>query len=81
MHEELALLVRAGLTPAEALHSATAGAAALVRADSIGVLKAGAVADFVVLAASPLDDIRNLRQLEAVVARGRRHVPMELRRR
>ena len=79
LHEELALLVRTGMSPAEALHSATAGAAALLRADSIGVLKAGAVADFVVLAASPLDDIRNLRQLEAVVARGRRHVPMELR--
>ena len=79
LHEELALLVRAGLTPAEALHSATAGAAALLRADSIGVLKAGAVADFIVLSASPLDDIRNLRQLEAVVARGHRHVPIELR--
>jgi imidazolonepropionase-like amidohydrolase len=79
LHEELALLVRAGLTPAEALHSATAGAAALLRADSIGVLKPGAVADFVVLSASPLDDIRNLRQLEAVIARGHRHVPIELR--
>ncbi len=79
LHEELALLVRAGLTPAEALHSATAGAAVLLRADSIGVLKPGAVADFVVLSASPLDDIRNLRQLEAVVARGHRHVPIELR--
>ena len=81
LHEELALLVRSGMTPAEALHSATAGAAALVHADSIGVLKAGAVADFVVLSASPLDDIRNLRQLEAVIARGRRHVPIELRKR
>ena len=81
LHEELALLVRTGMTPAEALHSATAGAAALVHADSIGVLKAGAVADFVVLSASPLDDIRNLRQLEAVIARGRRHVPIELRKR
>lgn len=79
LHEELALLVRTGMTPAEALHSATTGAAALLRADSIGVLKAGAVADFVVLSASPLDDIRNLRHLEAVVARGRRHVPIELR--
>ena len=79
LHEELALLVRAGLTPAEALHTATAGAAALLRADSLGVVKPGAVADFVVLAASPLDDIRNLRQLEAVIARGRRHVPIELR--
>ena len=73
LHEELALLVQAGMTPAEALHSATAAAATLLRADSIGVLKPGAVADFVILSANPLDDIRNTRQLEVVVARGRRH--------
>jgi imidazolonepropionase-like amidohydrolase len=79
LHEELALLVRAGLTPAEALHSATAAAATLLRADSIGVLKPGAVADFVVLSASPLEDIRNSRLIEAIVARGRSRAPMELR--
>jgi imidazolonepropionase-like amidohydrolase len=79
LHEELALLVRAGLTPAEALHSATAAAATLLGADSIGVLKPGAVADFVVLSASPLEDIRNSRLIEAIYARGRRHAPMELR--
>ena len=79
LHEELALLVSAGLTPAEALHTATLGAAALLGADSIGVLKAGAVADFVVLSASPLDEIRNVQRLEAVVARGRRHEPAQLR--
>jgi imidazolonepropionase-like amidohydrolase len=71
LHEELALLVRAGFTPAEALHSATLGAAQLLRADSIGVLKPGAVADFLVLSASPLDDIRNTRRIESVVSRGR----------
>jgi hypothetical protein len=79
LHEELSLLVRTGMTPAEALHSATAGAAALLRADSIGVLKPGAVADFVVLSESPLADIRNTRRIESVVARGHRHVPAELR--
>jgi imidazolonepropionase-like amidohydrolase len=79
LHEELALLVRAGLTPAEALHSATAAAAVLLRADSIGVLKPGAVADFVVLSASPLEDIKNTRLIETIVARGRRRSPMALR--
>jgi imidazolonepropionase-like amidohydrolase len=79
LHEELALLVRTGLPPAEALRSATSGAAALFRADSIGVLKAGAVADFVVLSVSPLTDIRNVRRIEAVVARGRLHDPAVLR--
>lgn len=71
LHEELALLVRAGFTPAEVLHSTTLGAAQLLRTDSIGVLKPGAVADFLVLSASPLDDIRNTRRIESVVARGR----------
>jgi imidazolonepropionase-like amidohydrolase len=79
IHEELKLLVRSGFTPAEALHSATAGAAALLRADSIGVLKPGAVADFLVLRASPLDDIRNISTLETIVSRGRRHTPDSLR--
>ena len=80
LHEELALLVRAGLTPPEALISATQAAARLLRADSIGVLRQGAVADFVVLLASPLDDIRNVQRLEVVVANGRRYQPAELRR-
>jgi imidazolonepropionase-like amidohydrolase len=79
LHEELALLVQAGLPPAGARRSATWGAAALFRADSIGVLKAGAVAGFGVLAGSPLTDIRNVRRIEAVVARGRLHDPAVLR--
>ncbi|HEX6315517.1 MAG TPA: amidohydrolase family protein [Gemmatimonadaceae bacterium] len=79
LHEELSLLVRTGMTPAEALHSATAGAAALLRTDSIGVLKPGAVADFVVLSESPLANIRSTRLIAAVIARGRQHVPSDLR--
>lgn len=79
LHEELALLVRAGLTPSQAMVSATSAAASLLRADSIGVLRPGAVADFVVLTANPLDDIRGLSAIESVVARGRRHDPMHLR--
>ncbi len=79
LHEEVALLVRAGMTPAQAIDAATSGAAQLLRADSIGVLRAGAVADFVVLQANPLDDIRNIKRLESIVARGRRHEPMTLR--
>jgi imidazolonepropionase-like amidohydrolase len=81
LHEELKLLVRAGFTPSEALLSATRAAAELLRADSIGVLRTGAVADFVVLAASPLDDIREIRRIAIVVARGHQRYPEELRRR
>ena len=77
--EELGLLVRAGLTPSQALLAATRDAARLLHADSIGVLKRGAVADFVILSASPLDDIRNVKQIEHVISHGRRHQPVELR--
>jgi imidazolonepropionase-like amidohydrolase len=72
LHEELALLVRAGLTPTQALMSATSTAARLLRADSIGALRSGAVADFVVLSASPIDDIRNVKRVDFVVAGGHR---------
>lgn len=70
LHEELALLVRAGLAPRDALLAATRVGARLLGVDSIGVVRDSAVADFVILAASPLDDIRNTRRIEAVVARG-----------
>jgi len=81
LQEELALLVNAGLSSSQALVAATRAAAELLHADSIGVLRPGAVADFVVLSASPLDDIRNARRIELVVASGRRYTPAEVRRR
>jgi imidazolonepropionase-like amidohydrolase len=80
LHEELALLVHAGLSPSQSLIAATHAAAELLHADSIGVLRPGAVADFVVLSASPLDDIANVRRIELVVASGRRYTPAEIRR-
>jgi len=75
LHDELALLVRAGLEPTDALLAATRDAAQLVGADSIGVLAAGAVADFVILNASPLADISNSRDIELVVLRGTLYSP------
>lgn len=79
LHQELALLVAAGFTPREALLAATRDAARLMGVDSIGVIEEGAVADFVVLSASPLDDISNTRKVEAVVTRGVRRRWVELR--
>ncbi len=70
VHDELQHLVRLGLSPQDALLAATAHAAGLVGADSIGVLTAGAVADFLVLDQDPLDDIANTRAIHAVVVRG-----------
>lgn len=75
LHRELELLVAAGLTPREALIAATRDAAQLLRADSIGVLREGAAADFVVLTADPLRDIRNTRRIELIVARGQEYRP------
>ena len=79
LHDELALLVAARLTPRQALLAATSNGARLLGVDSIGVVRAGAVADFVVLAASPLDDIKNTRKIEAVVSRGLYRTVTELR--
>jgi imidazolonepropionase-like amidohydrolase len=75
LHDELALLVRAGLTAEDALLAATRNAAQLVNADSIGMLSPGAVADFIVLNASPLADIANSRDIDLVVLRGTLYSP------
>lgn len=72
IHDELALLVRAGLRPAEALEAATRGPAAYLGAlDSLGTVATGKVADLVVLDADPLAEITNTRRVHAVVANGR----------
>jgi imidazolonepropionase-like amidohydrolase len=69
-HRELELLVRAGLTPREALRAATRNGAVLLGQDSLGLLAPGKVADLVVLSKDPLLDIRNTRAIHAVMARG-----------
>lgn len=62
-HRELELMVRSGLTPMQAIVAATKGTAAVVGSTDIGTLEAGKRADFLVLAASPLDRISNTRQM------------------
>ena len=70
-HDEMALLVRAGLTPAEVLRAATFDAARYARAqDSFGTVAVGKVADLVILDASPLADIANTRRIRAVLVGG-----------
>lgn len=72
LHEELALLVEAGLTPPEALRAATVNPARyLEMAGSLGTVEAGKLADLVLLDADPLEDIRNTRRIGAVVLNGR----------
>ncbi len=70
LHRELSLLVQAGLSPSDALLAATGNAAALLGADSIGVLAAGKVADLVVLDGDPRSEIANTRKIISVMLRG-----------
>jgi hypothetical protein len=72
LHEELQLLVHSGLTPLEALRTATYNPAEYLGAlDSLGAVGRGKVADLVLLDANPLSDIRNTRRISAVIANGR----------
>jgi imidazolonepropionase-like amidohydrolase len=72
LHRELALLVEAGLTPAQALRSATTEPARLMhREHELGEVRAGFDADLVVLTGDPLADIGNTRKIESVVVRGK----------
>jgi imidazolonepropionase-like amidohydrolase len=73
LHAEMELLVeKAGLTPAEALRAATRNAAiAIGIADTLGTVEAGKLADLLVLRSDPLRDIRNTRDIELVIKRGK----------
>lgn len=72
LHDELALLVRAGLSPLQALQSATwRPAQYLAATDTLGSVSAGTVADLVVLDADPTLDIAATRAISYVVSRGR----------
>jgi hypothetical protein len=72
VHDELELLVRAGLTPMQALDAATREPAAYLHAlDSLGTVTQGRLADLVLLDADPLADIRNTTRIHAVITDGR----------
>ncbi len=72
VHDELALLVEAGLTPMEALQTATRNPARyLDRLADLGTVQKGKIADLVLLEANPLDDIKNTQRIAAVVSRGK----------
>jgi len=79
LHEELALLVSAGLTPLDAITTATRYGAQILAADSIGMLVPGKVADLVVLNRNPAEDITATRDIAWVMVRGRQIRPDSLR--
>ena len=74
LHDEIELFVEKGLTPAQALASATrAGPAWFGSLDRYGAIRPGMAADLVLLTANPLEDAAATRAIDTVVMRGKVH--------
>jgi imidazolonepropionase-like amidohydrolase len=69
-HVELARWVQLGLTPSQAIVAATQRPAELMGLKDSGTLAVGKRADFLVLDANPLEDIRNTRRISSVYLDG-----------
>ncbi len=65
-HQELQLMVESGLSPMQAILTATRASAAILGARDLGTLEPGKQADFLVLDANPLEDIRNTEKVSGV---------------
>ncbi|MXV16763.1 amidohydrolase family protein [Hufsiella ginkgonis] len=79
IHEEIKLLVKAGLTPREALTTATINGAKFFGVSRFyGSLKAGKCADMIMLTANPLQDISAIDHLSSVIANGKVYHKPEL---
>jgi imidazolonepropionase-like amidohydrolase len=72
LQREIELYVDGGMTPLQAIQAATIMPARAMRIDKdVGTIEVGKRADFVVLAANPLENIRNIRTARYVVTNGR----------
>ena len=72
LHDELAMLVESGLSPLQALRTATVNPAKFFGdAHNAESIAKGKVADLLILSANPLEDIRNTTKISAVVVQGR----------
>ncbi|HEX8484463.1 amidohydrolase family protein [Sphingomonas sp.] len=68
--KEFALMVAAGMTPAQAIRSATVSAADLLGRDDVGTIQPGKTADIIAVRGSPLDDVTRLEHVDFVMHRG-----------
>lgn len=79
LHSELALLVKAGLTPAEAIQVATRNGARYTRTSADrGSIETGKLADLVLVDGDPTKNIEDLRKVAAVITRGHIIYPKEV---
>ena len=79
LHSELALLVKAGLTPAEAIQVATRNGARYTRTSADrGSIETGKLADLVLVDGDPTRNIEDLRKVSAVITRGQVIYPNEV---
>jgi imidazolonepropionase-like amidohydrolase len=67
---EFALMVQAGMTPAQAIRAATIAAADLLGRTDLGTLQAGKAADIVAVTGSPLTDVTRLEHVDFVMHKG-----------
>jgi hypothetical protein len=72
LHDELGLMVEAGLSPLAALQTATINPALFLGLNAdMGTVEKGKLADLVLLDANPLENINNIRKIHAVIINGK----------
>ncbi len=71
MHDELALLVECGLTPMQAIQTATINPAKVLKKKEFGTIETNKIADLILLDANPLDDIHNTQKINSVILKGK----------
>jgi imidazolonepropionase-like amidohydrolase len=70
-HLEMEMMAQAGLTPTQIIQSASETAATCMGLKNVGAIRAGNWADFIVLDADPLIDIKNSRKINGVFVSGK----------
>lgn len=78
LQSELELLVKAGLTPAQALQVATRDAARIARATDRGSITTGKLADLVLVDGDPTTNIADIRKVAMVIRQGKMIIPRDI---